>query len=802
MIAGLSSRHNSCMHAAIALLAAFCCCPVSSFVPDPGHYNTPHEAIEYFAWTALKEGKPPCVKVRPIGISLFCIMGQCVHDGNGSSHCQCDEYFAGLTCSVYRGKCISESLCGPHLCRDNPGKTSAFECVCKPGYHVPDHPAFSHCVPGSPRQKTGATGGSSRDRTGSVSAPPATAPVGHLAEIALPSNFSLSGTSTSLLGSIPLWGKNISELAALCSSSDFRACFAEPEGNTTVDALFREALQNAVEQGLAQSMQAAENPNSSSTMHAAANVQPTATNPVAKQKTTKEEIHVGIAIKPSVDLENTAVPAQAIDHMPPLSAQQQASRRGPANMPRPIIRRRHASTFQEKQAGIFANELILADEPSNLASRKEHAVGKGKRISPLFGALSIRRRMPVSSDHGSESSEQRHIARGTAASLQSAGQDSLDEEDYEVAQFRRKLIKIAPVELAKSAGGIRPSVHKPPSHMVVATATRTAAAEKNYAEDAQLPVEAQDEIIDSLRRAVEASENGKANGTKKPGYKGKVLKKAFLVADKRKRRKLSVLRESSTARVANAEQKPSVKTRRGRANKGSRLKEQHKKILGLVQHYSKDQQQQGITHSFRTRRHSELWGKMLGTNRGEISDGADGPDPTPTEVFGWTNKEFSTSLTKSVHQMPKSEGQRHFTSHSKDYLPVTSCTSSLAQVSHADANMPQVVNETEISSFEVKNFTALKSIDLSSELRMSHPRDKRVMKPSKFSRGVHSRARKRRYEVFHNRPHFRSRDPMLFFNVTVLGAKESNRSAVSYVFPSAGSKAIVISWGIYHDDSS
>lgn len=779
------------MHAAIAWLAAFCCCLVSSFEPDPGHYSTPHEAIEYFAWTALKEGKPPCVAVRPIGISLFCIMGQCVHDTNGSSHCQCDEYFAGLTCSVYKGKCVSESVCGPHLCRDNPSKTSAFECVCKPGYHVPDHPAFSHCVPGSPGQKTSATRESSADRTSSAHTLPATVPAGHFAETASPSSFSLGSTSTSLLGSIPLWGKNISQLAALCPSSDFQTCFVEPEGNTTVDALFREALQNAVEQGLAQSMQAVESPTSSSTMRATPNVQPTATSTVAKQKTTKEKIS-----KPSADLKNAAAPAQAIEYGLSLSAQPLASGRGPVNVPRPIIRRRHASTFQEKQAGIFANELILADETSDLASRKEHAAGKGKHMSPLFGALSLRHRKPVSTESGNQ-----HIARSTAAPLQSVGQGSLEEEDYKVAQFRRKLIKIAPFELAKSAGGIRPSVHKPPSHMVMATVTRKAVAERNYAKDAQQrPVEAQDEIIDGLRRAVEASESGKENGTKKPGYKGKLLKKAFLVAGQRKRRKISVLRESNTARVAKNEQKP-LQTWHDRAKKGPRLAEQHKNIFGLVQHSSESEQRRGMKQSFGTVRHSELSDKMLGTIWGEISDGVDKPVSTSTEVFGGRNDEFSISLTKSAHKMPESEWKHHFTNHSNDYPSVTSNTSSLPQVSRANVKMPQVINEMRISSAEVKKVKSLDSINLSSQLRMSHPRDKRVMKPSIFNRRGHSRARKRRYGAFHNH-RFRRQDPMLFFNVTVLGAKESNTSAVSYVVPSAGSKAIVISWGIYHDDSS
>lgn len=789
MSASLSSRHNSCVHVVIALLAAFgCCCPVASFEPDPGHYSTPHEAIEYFAWTALKEGRPPCITVHPIAISLFCIMGQCVRDGNGSSHCQCDEYFAGLTCSVYKGKCTSESLCGPHLCRDNPDKMSAFECVCKPGYHVPEHPAISHCVPDSPRQKAGATG--SKDRTGSASTLPATAPAGRFAEAALPANSSLSSASTSLLGSIPLWGKNISKLAALCSSSDFRTCFVEPEGNTTVGTLFREALQNAVEQGLAQSMQAVENPNSSSKMHAAPNVPPSATNTAAKQETTTE-VSVGAAAELSAGLENADVPAQAIDHGLSLSTQQQASR--PVNMPRPIIRRRHASTFQVKQAGIFANELILADETSSLASRKEHAAGKGKHMSALFGALSLRHRMPVSTAHGNQL-----VTRGTVAPLQSVEQDSLEEEDYEVAQFRRKLIEISPAELAKSAGGIRPSVHKPPSHIVGVAATRKAVVERNYAEDArQRPVEVQDEIIDGLRRAVEASENGRANGTKKPRHKGKLLKKAFLVADKRKRRKISVLQKSNTASIAKNEQKP-LQTQHGSANRGPRPTKQHKNILGLEQHSSQNEQQHELTRSLGTMRHSELGDKMLGTNWGEVSDSVDNPVSTPIEVFGLTNEEFSISLTKSVHQVPKSEGERHFTSHFKDYPSVASYTSPFPKVSTVSANMPQILNEVKISSAEVKNFKALERID---QLQMSHPRDKRVMKPSKFIRRVHSRARKRRYEVFHDR-HFRRRDPMLFLNVTVLGAKESNTSAVSYIVPSEGSKAVVISWGIYHDDSS
>ncbi|XP_064466124.1 uncharacterized protein LOC135377544 [Ornithodoros turicata] len=224
------------------LFLSVCITSTVGFIPDPGRYETPQEAVEYVAWRALNEGRPPCVTIRPLGISLFCVMGHCTYDRTGRSLCKCDDNFTGLTCSVYVGKCTSPALCYPHLCQDDPSRDLGFKCVCNEGYYVPDDPKASFCAKNE-------TVMDNVEITESISAPEETSELSEQTLAPATEEYSTHNETPTLkqMGRLNWKRDNISGTGVLCASSDFLICFIEPkEENKDMDALFKRALEKIV----------------------------------------------------------------------------------------------------------------------------------------------------------------------------------------------------------------------------------------------------------------------------------------------------------------------------------------------------------------------------------------------------------------------------------------------------------------------------------------------------------------------------------------------------------------------------
>ncbi|XP_077502094.1 uncharacterized protein LOC144113069 [Amblyomma americanum] len=787
-----SSKPSSCMHATTLLLAAFFCCTVLSFEPDPAHYSTPHEAIEYAAWMALKEGKPPCVTVHPIGITLFCIMGQCVQDKNGSSYCQCRQHFAGLTCSVYKGKCTSETLCSPHLCKDNPSKISLYECVCKPGYHVPDSPAFSHCIPDN------LLGSATRERDSTKTAKR------HSAEKNSHLNFSVSNTTTSTI-SVFHKEEKAPQPSVVCKTSDFRTSFSEPKegrdsffGQTSprTDSKMIRALTARTEETKT---------SSSSALHDIENQQGSLPNKDKSKNNAKVRMQARSVMKPYMSLSNASITSQHIGReMPPLTPQHYSKQA--VNVQMPTIRRRRASTFQREQGQAPENQLILDDLTSYSARSKNENAGK-KKNSKLISIFNSEHNMPVFGHASDKGRNHEHITSSTEVALEVPQREYQKEgdEDYEVSQFKKKLLNMAPAQLASSEGHIDNSLQGPAAYLVAAGMKRVLGGKKDV-KHKQLPAEAQDEIIDSLKYAVEASENSKTNETESDSEmkKGNIL----VVADKRKRRKSSVIQSDYVAEDNGTNQRlPFLIAEPLLATKNRKdipvPTELHRVIQALMQHSSEESHLQGATY-----RHDEnygtkmkhlknsampamTWRKDLPPRKGDemTPSTSDTSSKKPKKLKKFKSSDNANSKSEWMNQNPWSEVQNQALHSSKDCVS-TNCDNSLILMSHVNY---QAFNTTNHPFSKQSTWEAIKNTTNFSYMKhMSPARDISKSEAPESS----SEAYAKRKKTKHRRSF--GRDPKLFFNVTVLRSGGRNKSA-SYLVPFAGSKAILISWGTYND---
>lgn len=800
---GWSSRPNSCMHATTLLLAAFLCCTVLSFEPDPAHYSTPHEAIEYAAWRALKEGKPPCVTVHPIGITLFCIMGQCVQDRNGSSYCQCRQHFGGLTCSVYKGKCTSETLCSPHLCKDNPSKISLYECVCKSGYHVPDSPAFSHCIPDN------LLGSATREKDSKGPASTSTLPSAktverHSTEKTLHLNFPVSNTTTSTI-SVLRKEKKAPQLSVVCEASGFCTPFVEPKEESKMeDSLFRQIPPRTDSKIIlvltAKTVET--NTSSSGALHDIENQQDPPTDKIKGKNNARVGMKAGSILKPYMSLSNVSMTSQFIGHkMPPLRPQHYSKRT--VNVQMPTIRRRRASAFQREQDQAPENQLTLDDLTSYSAHSQKQIFSK-KKNEKLVSIFNSEHDVPVFSHASDKGTNHEHITSSTEVALeppQKASQKEGD-EDYEVSQFRKKLPNMAPVQPASSEGHIDSSLQGPAAYQMTAEIKRVLGGKK-HAKHKQLPAEAQDDIIDSLKNVVEASENSKTNETESDSEmrKGNIL----VVADKRKRRKSSVLQSNYVVEDNDTNQKLSfllahpVLAIMNRKDI-SMPTEQHKVIQALMQHSPEESRLQRAAYrhenygtKMRNLQYSAVpvmtWRKNLQPHKGdEITPSTiDALNIKTKQVKKYKSFDNPNSKSELMNQNLWSEVQNQALYSSQDCLS-TNCNHSSMLMSHV--NYP-TFNTTKQSYSEQSTWAGSKnSTNFSRTQHMSAASKSEAPESSSEAYAKHKKTKHRRSFA---------RDPMLVFNVTLLRGGGRNRSSASYLVPFAGNNAILISWGTYND---
>lgn len=795
------AKPNSCMHATTLLLAAFFCCTVLSFEPDPAHYSTPHEAIEYAAWKALKEGKPPCVTVHPIGITLFCIMGQCVQDSNGSSYCQCRQHFAGLTCSVYKGKCTSETLCSPHLCKDNPSKISLYECVCKPGYHVPDSPAFSHCIPDnlleSAARKKGSKGPAS-----AIALPSTKLAEMHSAEKTSYLNFSVSNTTTSTI-SVFHKEKKVPQLSVVCKTSDFHTPFIEPKEQSKMeDSLFRQIpLRTDSKVTLVLTPKTVERKNSSYNALDDTENQDPPTDKVKAKSNAEVGMKAGSALKRYMSPGNVSITSQFIGHeMLPLRPQHYSKRT--VNVQIPTIRRRRLSTFRREQDQSPENEVTLDDLKSYSAHSQKQEIFIKKKNEDLVSIFNSEHNMPVFSHISDKGTNREHITSSTevAAELPQNESQKEGDEDYEVSQFRKGL-NMAPVQLASSEGHIGNLLQGPAAYLMAAEINRVLGGKK-HVEHKQLSAEAQDDIIDSLKNAVEASENSKTNETEGDSEirKGNIL----VVADKRKRRKSSALQSDYMVEDNDTNYKlsfllahPLLATMNRKDI--SMPTEQHKVIQALMEHSSEERRLQGATYrhenygrKMRYLQYSAVpvltWRKNLQPHKVDEKTLStnDGLNSRTKKVMKYKSSHNPNSKSEWTNQNLWSEVQNQASYSSQDCVP-TNFNHSSIRMSHVNY---QTFNRTKQSYSEQSTWAAIKnSTNFISMQHMSSANKSDAPESSSEAYGKHEKTKHR---------HSFDRDPVLFFNVTLLSGGGRNRSA-SYLVPFAGNNAILISWGVYSD---
>lgn len=814
MSVGFSSKPNSCMHATTLLLAAFLCDTVQSFKPDPAHYNTPHEAIEYVAWKALKEGKPPCVTVHPIGISLFCIMGQCVQEENGSSYCQCSQHFTGLTCSVYKGKCTSESICSPHLCKDNPNKISMYECVCKPGYHVPDSPAFSHCIPDS--ILSSAIGEMHNENSTNTTALLFTDTADEeLAKTITLLNFPVNNARTPLT---PVTvGSNATQPALICKSSGSHVHFIhEKEENKTAD-VFMKAVQNTIGQDEpAETTEAAETSSLGTVLKNQQKHAADRDDDEDKMKEGVEEYITKSLSSPPITValleyngvnENSgtishvglsSAPITLSEHNGQLlSAPQQHNKRA-MKLQVPVIQRRCASTFQSEQDGNFEIQLALDDLTPYKADSEE---GVDKKEESLITALKFKYHIATISHLGNQVTELKHIISSTTVPQQPFQKESLNKDDYEVTQIGKRLSKMAPTKLFRNEENSDSSLHRPVAHLVTSE-TKKMKARKSYFRHKQKPVEAQDDIIDSLKHAVEVDEYSKANIISKPlGRGSEVTKRTIMVPEKRRLRKSSSLQENKAVYKASTEQKrltTSSVLASEKRDEISRLMQQHKPVWSVRQHFSKKNRLQEAT--YRPSPNDEGIGHLqkysimsimdwkentLSQNRDKITH----PRSDATSFRNDMLKDNSalSNASEWVHEIKVSEAQHQVTSTTKTQVPTCCYNSSLL-----------TSDQRSKTSLVLEKFLD-ESID-QSVLTFIGNRAKLGGKSQSFRTQDYVKTNDSPHEKKTKR-HFSGKNPLLYFNVTVLSDGGRNKSSASYLVPFSGRKAIMISWGAYNEDT-
>lgn len=778
------------MHATTLLLAAFFCYTVQSFKPDPGHFNTPHEAIEYVAWKALKEGKPSCVTVHPLGISLFCIMGECIQDGNGSSYCKCSQYFTGLTCSIYKGKCTSESICGPHLCQDNPNKISLYECVCKPGYYVPDSPAFSHCMPVS--ILSSAMGQKySESSTNATTLPSTVTPDGQLAETSMFLNISEDNTRTFV---DPVTTEsNASQPAVQCKSSGFNMHFIQQEEeNKTADVLIR-AFQNGTGQDEPVETTRTVETNSHSTV--LKNQQYSAAYSIDGADETKEDTEKNVT-KSHVGLGSAPVTAALSDyHGALISAPQQHSKRA-VKQQVPVIRRRCASTFQREQDGTFETQLTLDDLATYKADSEQGGVDEYH--------------MPIDSHPGNQVLELERIMSSTAVPLQPFQKESLneDDKDYEVTQFRKRLLKITPAKLFRNEGNSDNLLHRPAAYLV-ASETKRKKARKSYMRYKQLPVEAQDDIIDSLKHVVEVDEYRKTN-ISKPGHDSEMTERTIMVPEKRKRRKSSLLQENGAVDKASTKQKLAVSSviASEKRKEISQLTQQRKSVGFVRQHFAEKNHLQETTYRPGENYERKIWNlqkysaiPVMNWKENTLSQNRDKLTHMTSDEISWKNEKLRVhsilpdAATKWVHKFQESEVQHQVTSTTKDRVS-TCCNNSSMLTSDPRSKTSLAMKQSFLDKSIHQNISKFieSQTEVSHKSQLLRVQDDVMVKDSKTNDKVTAQYRQPKSH------RFTGKNPMLFFNVTVLGDGGRNKSSALYLVPFAGSKAIMISWGTY--DSS
>ncbi|CAN7990857.1 unnamed protein product [Ixodes hexagonus] len=756
-------RKSSHINTRILLLLPLWYSSSAAFKPEVSHYRTAREAVEYVAWQALREGRPPCVTLHPIGISLFCIMGQCMHDINGKPHCHCDQSFTGLTCSVYKGMCTSESLCAPHLCKDNLAKVSKFECVCKPGYYVPEDPAFSHCIPEETLQDSiGAEANGSHTAVSESE--------DSLIHTSWQENHSLSQSFTPITSEAE---KNASGVGVLCASSDFLMCIIEPkEENKTVDTLFKKVLQSAFAQRKIDKN--TERPRDSETEQQL---------PVTKDN---DDSHANAATRDKAKGLGANMAEQQLPTHPNLQQLTIATSHNRTNVLKGhgqspfIIQRRFSSTFQIQQIGICDKILLQTDniigERKNAESATEtvDTTSAGAQQNNKRNEFSFSYKMNIQSV--TKKSELKKESAGSKLYFQATNKD---ENDYEVVQFRTRTLQRKPKFTKDKYGkGTYSAFNRnlPAAYFIGAKARK--AIEKSHLGNKVLPVETQDQIIDNLKHAVDVSENTKSNviNTSKVTYISNKLKSVVEINNEKGddgpngsgeqhfRTDFDKKLLSTEAEKTSASDGANIPS--GRSQPTSRNGNTNSKTLGAEQLLSETGR---VGHQQRIK---------VAIPLGSSS------------INGPTNLSFKDNLRLENG----SNDQSHIM---LPYVPFKTAEDSFPPDDEVNTEYPspdtvaaEVDDEEVAQTDDDTTFTTeFSSLPADSAQRMTT-------------------SNKENHELERTTPKFagpailKHIAPQLIFNVTVLNREGKNMSSAWYLVPATGTKAILISWGMYSPDKT
>ncbi|KAM7284097.1 uncharacterized protein ISCGN_001199 [Ixodes scapularis] len=750
------------INARILLLLPLWYSSSAGFKPEISHYRTPREAVEYVAWQALREGRPPCVTVHPIGISLFCIMGQCIHDTDGKPHCQCDRNFAGLTCSIYKGMCTSESICAPHLCKDNLAKSNKFECVCKPGYYVPDDPALSYCIP----EKTLRSHTEVKANSLYIAArQSAKSPIDHSWQEDPSMSEPLRNENRGKFQATPK--KNASEVGVLCASSDFLLCFIEPkEENKT--ALFKKALENVVAQRkmvpntrVVSNCTRLENAQYPETQLSVMNDD----DPHSNAQTSDKVEGYGVNIKKQPPTySNPWQPTAAT------SSNKRNAIKGNGQSPF-IIQRRFSSTFQMQPIGI-CNEILLPTDNVKSERKNAESMTETARQNNDYDESSVGYKMKNRS--ATEKSEPRD-----ESIVSKLFRVSNKDDDYEVVQFRmRALQKESKFNKDKYKKGMYSALnhHLPAAYFLGAEVKKV--IEKSHLGNKQLPVETQDQIIDNLRHAVDVSENTKT----------KVTNASHLVTYITTKLKSVVEVNEKGDDESNSLDEPHFRTDFNKKVLSTELEETSVTDIS----FNPSDATRHEMHNDNNSRTSST--EQLLSDTGRAGQKQETKAEVPLEsnsIKGPINLEFQDS--------PRLKNGSNDPSHAMlSHVPLKDVGDPLLHLSgdeakteywRPDTSTATGPNDEVPQSHKIKNKAQFEGLPANS-IHTINTSNKRTHELEKVTPKLLGSAMSK---------HIR---PQLFFNVTVLNQEGRNMSSAWYFVPAAGTKAILISWGVYNPNKT
>lgn len=729
-----------------AFLLTVCSISTVGFVPDPGMYRTPREAVEYVAWKALKEGRPPCVTINPIGISLFCVMGHCTHNSNGKPYCKCNETFIGLTCSVYVGKCATPGVCTPHLCQDDSTKESGFKCVCNGGYYVPDDPKASFCV------KNGKTEDSFENDAVSMAIPIQVANTGavqhtdlsvegqHTAQTEFPSLRELTTLA---------WKKdNFSGVGVLCASSDFLICFIEPkEEDETIDALFKKTLEEVVKRKKASHEQK---------------------KPVADMH---KELYADADDREGRNTKQLLSSGTSKHAAPSRSSRRDTFRNRKHGTV--IMQRRAVSTFQTLEEGISGKILSSIDSSQNTNVAGEHGNSEDEVKAQEDNFSNI---IPNEGNHPASP----RISHGNSNELNSpSGGDKATLRHADLLNSSSLKPPKDDSERIKSIHSLENQPH--PAAYSAGSETRKA-VQKSHHEDPKPALETADEILDDLKNTVQASEHDKPNVTNTSDVSDVSVKLSNVVQArdednlKSSDDSLNVREKVSDDMHGEELQAPegegdivkspsSIMTLPDKQYKLRHLGEPNtgqSRPLEMPEHSPSDTNEQYVRNKTAT-------SKDANTSAKEI------PSPFVTYDLSHAGRLLNLTTLHTDYDGSGAPRSYHLEEEIPSYVHMITRTTN-AQRSQADDDHKSL-------SSEVATHNSKKERDSYVSLRRGN---------RTFALHITQHEGEQRMHVIHPAPH-------LLFNVTVLSKQRNSTSW--HVVPATGTNGILISWDVYNPEA-